>query len=106
MRWEDALPASVLHANVDLLVLKAWSLFLSGRVPEAASFVLGLQLPPDASNLARGKLLTLRAWLLNEQEVEAESLSRKTVQLIEEDEPVFRATAIHPIAHYLEFLPA
>lgn len=94
MRWVDALPASILHANANLLVLKAWSLFLSGRIPEAADFALGLQLPPNASALARGKLLTLQAWLLNEQEAEAEALSRQALQLISEEEPVFRATAV------------
>ncbi|MFZ5825353.1 MAG: LuxR C-terminal-related transcriptional regulator [Bacillota bacterium] len=94
MRWVDALPASVLQTNADLLVLKAWSLFMSGRIPEAAGFALGLQLPPGASDLARGKLLILQAWLLSEQETEAESLSRQAVQLIPEDQPIFRATAL------------
>lgn len=94
MRWVDAVPAPVLQTNAELLVLRAWSLFLSGRIPEAAGFSLGLQLPPGASDLTRGKLLTLQAWLLNEQDAEADGLSRQAMQLIAEDEPVFRATAI------------
>lgn len=94
MRWVDALPASALQTNADLLVLKAWSLFLSSRILEAAAFALRLQLPPGASDLTRGKLLILQAWLLSEQDTEAEALSLQAVQLIPESEPVFRATAL------------
>ncbi|HYG58093.1 MAG TPA: LuxR C-terminal-related transcriptional regulator, partial [Symbiobacteriaceae bacterium] len=35
-----------------------------------------------------------QAWLLNEQGAETEELSRQAVQLIAEDQPVFRATAL------------
>jgi LuxR family maltose regulon positive regulatory protein len=86
--WLDALPDEVIRASGELASYKAWSLFMTGQGETAESYVRSAEasLPADASNLDRGRVLSLRCPLVPAQEVL--QIAREALDLIGEADPL------------------
>ncbi len=67
LRWLDALSANEIRDDIELTVFRAWALFLTGRLKDAAAAVRPMlpRLPAEGDRDVRAQLLVLLSWLAN-----------------------------------------
>jgi LuxR family maltose regulon positive regulatory protein len=88
--WLDALPAEHVAASPELVSLRAWGLFETGRVGEAVGLAERHLASSGARGSAEGRLLILRGMMATVTGPDAESLAIEGLGLVGED-PLFRS---------------
>ncbi len=103
--WVNSLPPTMVESRTELIVYKAWSLFITGKAPEAqdcAYMLEGQGLLEKLNPVNRGRLLSLQAWLAGFQgSLEIERLAREGLKLIPESDTLFTIITLVPLAKAL-----
>ncbi len=90
--WLDALPPERVAASPELLSLRAWALFDTGRVADAIALAERHLASADRRGRAEGRLLVLLALMATVTRPDAERLASEGLALVGEDD-LFRSYA-------------
>jgi LuxR family maltose regulon positive regulatory protein len=94
--WLDALPPERVAADVELVSLRGWALFLTGQMAAARAVADSHPLAPGSRGPAAGRLYALRALLAPffAGEPDAEDLARAGLELLGPDDPIRALTLL------------
>ncbi len=95
--WLEALPAERLAASGELVSLQAWALLLAGQPAAAKACVDSRHMGSRAGGPAEGRLVALQALLASVTGRDAERLARASLELLGEDDNLFRALALQAV---------
>lgn len=94
--WIDALPEVFLHNRPDLLIYKAWLLWLLGQGREAEYYtqLAAEKLPATASRVDQGRLKCLQACLALALGEDGMRLIQEALPLLDDDDIFFKSLAL------------
>jgi LuxR family maltose regulon positive regulatory protein len=99
----ESLPQDVVASNVQLSAYRAWCLFFTGRMREAASVISTINAEQgEADSLTQGIIYALTAWLAEASgNQENRLMADKALELFGDQEPYFKVITLIPRAHTL-----
>lgn len=94
--WLDGLPDSFVRANSELATYKGWVMWLMGDVEASASYANSAQaaMPPEASPVLQGKLLSLQACQAISREASGIELAQQALPLLEDIDTFFNGMTL------------